>query len=69
MSKYDPNSVFDSFKKYGQDPSFSNRKRVYYENYDEEYLGTSIQNARMNNDIKKGKINFGPICCCCDNCC
>ena len=43
--------------------SFENRKRVYYMNYgyDEEYRGTSAQNTRMNNDIKRGLLYFGSI--------
>ena len=69
MSEYDPNSVFDSFKKNNQDPSFSNRERVYYENYgtSEEYIGSAEQNIRMNNDIKKGKLDFANYRCC-DDC-
>ena len=33
MRRYDPNSVFDSFKRLGYDPSYENRKTVYYGNY------------------------------------
>lgn len=61
MSKYpDPNSVYDSFKSRGYNPSYENRKAVFYGNYgfDEYYRGTPEQNERMNNDIKKGNIDF-----------
>lgn len=58
--EYDPNSVYDSFKKNGQDPSYENRKEVFYGNYgfDEYYRGSPEQNERMNNDIKEGNIDF-----------
>ena len=57
----DPNNVYDSFKKKGANPSFENRKRVYYMNYghDEEYRGTPAQNNRMNDDIKRGRLYLG----------
>lgn len=55
----DPNSVYDSFKRRGEDPSFKNRKRIYEMNYpNEEYRGTSEQNIRMNNDLKQGHLYF-----------
>lgn len=56
----DPNSVVDSFKEHGQDSSYEHRKEVYYGNYgfDEYYRGSPEQNERMNNDIKKGNIDF-----------
>ena len=58
---WDPNSVVDSFKRRGYDSSFINRERVYYDNYGytEKYTGSASQNTRMNNDIKKGYIDFG----------
>ena len=55
----DPNSVYDSFKLRGKDPSFKNRKRIYEMNYgNEEYRGTPAQNIRMNNDLKQGHLYF-----------
>ena len=60
MSRYDPNSVFDSFKRLGYDPSYENRKAVFYGNYgfNEYYRGSAEQNERMNKDIKRGRIIF-----------
>ena len=62
---YDPYSVVDSFKKNGQDSSFTNRERVYYYNYgdEEKYVGSADQNTRMNNDIKNGNIDFDTCGC------
>ena len=56
----DPNSVYDSFKQMGEDPSFKNRKKIYEMNYGdkEEYRGTPEQNTRMNNDLKQGHLYF-----------
>ena len=59
----DPYSVYDTFKENGQNPSYENRKAVFYGNYGfgEYYRGSPEQNERMNNDIKKGNINFDCI--------
>lgn len=64
MSGYpDPNSVYDSFKSRGYDPSYENRKAVFYGNYGfgEYYRGSPEQNERMNKDIKRGNIDFDAI--------
>jgi hypothetical protein len=63
MSKFDPNSVYDTFKKLGHNPNYENRKAVYYGNYgfSEYYRGSPEQNERMNKDIKRGRINFNYI--------
>lgn len=60
MSYPDPNSVYDSFKVHGQNPSYENRKAVFYGNYGfgEIFRGSPEQNERMNNDIKRGRIDF-----------
>jgi len=64
--RWDDNSVVDSFKRRGEDSSFANRERVFYNNYGygEKYTGSGEQNERMNRDVQRGNIYFGHFRCC-----
>lgn len=55
-SSYKGNSIVDALKQIGIDSSFSNRKKIAIRNNISNYTGTAIQNTKMLNLLKKGKL-------------